>query len=126
MARFPITGLRSVDLTVPDLAAAIDFYTAVWGLDLADRSGERAWLRATGTDSHVVALHAGHAPDIRSMTFRLADDSDPAALCESALAHGATLLHAARAAAFCSAIAVSKPLRSTDRPRPRRASSVRS
>ncbi|GHH22136.1 oxidoreductase [Sphingomonas glacialis] len=98
MARFPITGLRSVDLTVPDLAAAIDFYTAVWGLDLADRSGERAWLRATGTDSHVVALHAGDAPDIRSMTFRLADDSDPAALCESALAHGATLLHAARAA----------------------------
>lgn len=98
MAHFPITGLRSVNLTVPDLAAAIAFYTSVWGLELADKTDGSAWLRATGSDPHVLALHAGIAPDIQSMTFRLADETDPAALCAAAVTHGGTLLYPARPA----------------------------
>jgi len=31
MARFPISGLRSVDATVRELDAAAAFYTEVWG-----------------------------------------------------------------------------------------------
>ncbi|WP_233150763.1 VOC family protein [Sphingomonas mollis] len=96
MARFPLTGLRSVDVAVPDLAAATDFYTTVWGLELADRADGVAWLRGTGTDPHLFALHAGDAPAIRSMTFRTTDDADPDALCAAMVAKGATLLHPLR------------------------------
>jgi catechol 2,3-dioxygenase len=96
MARFPLTGLRSVDVAVPDLAAAIAFYRDVWGLDLAARTDDTAWLRGTGTDPHLLALHAGAAPAIRSMTFRATDDVDPDALCAAMVAKGATLIHALR------------------------------
>uniref|UniRef100_UPI0035CA5F47 VOC family protein n=1 Tax=uncultured Sphingomonas sp. TaxID=158754 RepID=UPI0035CA5F47 len=90
MAEFPVTGLRSVDFVVPDLAAASAFYTDTWGLEVADRSEDTVWLRATGTDPHVLALHAGDGAAMRSMTFRLAADADPEALVAAMVARGAT------------------------------------
>ena len=89
---FPLTGLRSVDLVVPDLHAAVDFYTAVWGLHPADRRGGAAWLRGTGPDPHLLALHAGDRPAIRSMTFRAAPDTDLHALADRMVGSGAALL----------------------------------
>ena len=94
MSRFPVTGLRSVDFTVPDLDSALDFYTRVWGLHLADHAGGSAWLRGTGTDPHILALHAGNAPAIRSMTFRAAPDADPEALVAAMVALGGTPVEA--------------------------------
>ena len=94
MSQFPVTGLRSVDLVVPDLIAAIDFYAEVWGLGLVERSARSVWLRGTGDDPHLLALHAGDAAAIRSMTFRVAEDGDPDALAAAMLASGATALHA--------------------------------
>ena len=70
MTHFPIEALRSVDLVVPDLAAAEAFYTEVWGLTLAAREKATIWLRGSGTDAHILALHSGSTPVIRSMTFR--------------------------------------------------------
>lgn len=96
MTAFPITGLRSVDLVVPDLPAAIAFYTDVWGLELADHAAGTVWLRGTGSDPHLVALHAGDAAAIGSMTFRVAPDSDPDALAAAMLANGASAVHARR------------------------------
>lgn len=89
MTRFPVTGLRSVDFVVPDLGAAADFYTDVWGLAVADRTDRTAWLRGTGDDAQILALHAGDAAAIGSMTFRVADDADPGALVAAMVAHGA-------------------------------------
>ena len=66
MPAFPVSGLRSIDLVVPDLDRAVRFYAETWGLDLAAREGGSAWLRATGDDPHVLALHAGIAPALRS------------------------------------------------------------
>ncbi|WP_347304634.1 VOC family protein (plasmid) [Croceibacterium sp. TMG7-5b_MA50] len=94
---FPLTGLRSVDLTMPDLSAAVEFYTGIWGLHLADRSEGTAWLRATGEDPHVLALHGGGDAAIRSMTFRAAAGTDLSALAERMAGAGADLLHAPRA-----------------------------
>ncbi|MEG3167961.1 VOC family protein [Sphingomonas sp. LB3N6] len=79
MTDFPIEMLRSVDFHVPDVDRAVDFYTRVWGLDLADRSGGSAWLRATGSDCHVLALHGGDAA-CRSTTYRAAPAADLEAL----------------------------------------------
>ena len=94
---FPVTGLRSVDFTVPDLAGAVAFYTEVWGLHLADRIAGTAWLRATGSDPHVLALHEDAGATIRHMTFRAGADSDLQAIADSLQAAAATLLHGPQA-----------------------------
>ncbi|MEG3168480.1 VOC family protein [Sphingomonas sp. LB3N6] len=73
MTVFDVSGLRSVDFTVPDVGAAVDFYSAAWGLTLADRRGDSAWLRGTGEDAQLLALHLGERATIRSMTFRATD-----------------------------------------------------
>lgn len=66
-----IGGLRSVALNVPDLARAEDFYTRVWHLDVAAREGDAIYLRGTGADHHVLALHQGQpAVEIRHVTLR--------------------------------------------------------
>lgn len=88
---FPITGLRSVDFDVPDLAAATAFYTDIWGLEVAARNDATVWLRGTGGDAYILALHAASVSAIRSMTFRVAPDTDLAALAAATVAHGARL-----------------------------------
>lgn len=92
MARFPVTALRSVDLVVPDLDAAIDFHVRIWGLALVERAAGAAWLRGTGRDAQILALHTGNAAAIRSMTLRIDPLTDPDALLARATAGGARLL----------------------------------
>jgi catechol-2,3-dioxygenase len=70
VSRFPVSWLRSVDLEVPDLDAAEHFYTQAWGLDVAAREATSLYLRATGDDHHILALHAGAKAAMRSITFR--------------------------------------------------------
>jgi catechol 2,3-dioxygenase len=76
MTYFPVEGLRSVDFHVPDLSAAEDFYTRVWGLSVADRNTGSVWLRGSGTDAHMLALHSGDRPTMRSMTLRVEPSAD--------------------------------------------------
>ena len=91
MSDFPVTALRSVELAVPDLAAAERFYTAVWGLGVAARGPGRLWLHATGDDHHVLALEQGPAA-IRSVTFRAAGEDALARVIGTATAEGAALV----------------------------------
>lgn len=66
-----IAGLRSVALTVPDLAAAEVFYTQVWRLDVAARADGVLYLRGSGPDHHLLALHAAPGtPRILHVTLR--------------------------------------------------------
>jgi catechol 2,3-dioxygenase-like lactoylglutathione lyase family enzyme len=66
-----ISALRSVALTVPDLAAAEIFYTQTWGLVLADKSQGVAYFRGSGHDHHLLALHeAAGTPQLRLVTLR--------------------------------------------------------
>jgi catechol 2,3-dioxygenase len=66
-----IAGVRSVALNVPDLAQAEDFYTRVWNLEIAARGDNALYLRGTGSDHHLLALHAGGpVPQIRHLTLR--------------------------------------------------------
>ena len=54
-----IAGLRGVALNVPDLARAEAFYTQVWHLSVAGRDAHALYLRGTGADAVLLALHAG-------------------------------------------------------------------
>src|SRR6185369_1738388 len=66
-----IAGLRSVALYVPDLAKAEAFYTQTWHLEVAHREDGALYLRGSGSDHHLLALHqGGEAPQIRQVTLR--------------------------------------------------------
>ena len=66
-----IAGLRSVALDVPDLARAEDFYTRHWHLEVAERGDNVLYLRGSGTDAYLFALHqGGDAAQIRHVTLR--------------------------------------------------------
>lgn len=66
-----ISSLRSVSLNVPDLEAAVAFYTNTWHLDVAYRTDDVLYLRGTGSDHHLLALRRGDAvPTIRYVTLR--------------------------------------------------------
>jgi catechol-2,3-dioxygenase len=66
-----IAALRSVALTVPDLAQAERFYTAVWHLQVVAREAGALYFAGSGADHHLLALHekAG-LPTIRQVTLR--------------------------------------------------------
>lgn len=66
-----VSALRSVAFNVPDLALAENFYTRVWGLRVATRAADVLYLRASGADHHVLALHRRDGPaQIRHVTLR--------------------------------------------------------
>ena len=93
MTHFPVTALRSVDLETPDIGRSEQFYTSVWGLDLVTRHQGVTYLRASGTDHHVVALRQGDRPALRDVTFRLHSDAEFEAIAAASRQHGATRLH---------------------------------
>jgi catechol 2,3-dioxygenase-like lactoylglutathione lyase family enzyme len=60
-----------VALYVPDLAKAEDFYTNTWHLEVAQRADNVLYLRGSGTDAYLLALHqGGEVPQIRQVTLR--------------------------------------------------------
>jgi len=89
MRDFSVMAIRSVELGVPDLARAEEFYRDVWGLTVAARHDGTLYLRATGRDHHLLALHAHPTPEILSVSFRV---KEPRTLDDIArrviLAHG--------------------------------------
>ena len=92
MTHFPVTALRSVDLETPDIARSEHFYTSVWGLELVTRHEGITYLRACGTDHHVVALRKGNRPALKAITFRLHSDAEFESIASASRQRGATLL----------------------------------
>jgi len=68
-----ITGLRGVDLGVPDVAAQARFYTGTWRLALAAERGGSAYLRGTGEYHHILALHPRAEPQLLCVNLAAAD-----------------------------------------------------
>lgn len=85
---FPISGLRSVELEVPNIDVATSFYTEVWGLSEAGCEGDYLYLRCEGTDPYAVRLSEGEGPGILSYTLRAVDDIDLGALRSRAIDAG--------------------------------------
>lgn len=86
---FVCTALRSVDLVVPDLAKAIPFYTETWGLVQVEQIGDVVYLRGAGRDPYLVSLREGAAAGVAGIAYRVADNTDLAALRDRAVAAGA-------------------------------------
>lgn len=68
-----VSGLRGVDLGVPDVAAHARFYTSVWNLHVvAERNGS-VYLRGSGAYHHILALHPRPAPALLRVNLAAAD-----------------------------------------------------
>ena len=89
MPRFPVTALRSVDLGTPDLDLSLKFYCEVWGLERVASAADVIYLRASGSDHHVVALHTSERPELRAVTFRVAQPGDFGSIAANAALLGA-------------------------------------
>lgn len=92
MSRFPVTDIRSVELGTPDVGKSEEFYATVWGLEVVARRGASVYLRATGRDHHVLALHPHHAAEIFSVTFRAASAGELERIAASVVNAGGTIL----------------------------------
>lgn len=92
MADFPVIALRSVELGTPDLAASVDFYTRVWGLDVVAEAGDKVFLAGTGDDFHVLELKQGDRSELRKITFRMRAAADLKTLFAKTVAAGCTVL----------------------------------
>ena len=92
MASSRVSGLRSVALNIADIDAAEDFFVRVWRLSVADRSGDAVYLRATGTDPHVLSLHKADRTTLRNITLRGNSAADLARIAAATTAAGGTIV----------------------------------
>ena len=68
-----ITGLRGVDLGVPDVAAHARFYTDVWRLSVAAERNGSVYLRGSGAYCHILALHPREKAQLLCLNLAAAD-----------------------------------------------------
>jgi catechol 2,3-dioxygenase len=87
-----ISSLRSVEIGVPDVAAAEKFYTETWKLKVAARAGGAVYLRGTGADHHLLALFPSLKAEMRMVTFRAPSAAVLDALADKAQAAGGEVL----------------------------------
>jgi catechol-2,3-dioxygenase len=92
MTSIPVTALRSVDIGTPDLALSERFYKSTWGLEVVARSEGVVYLRASGTDHHVLALHSSNRSEVLSVTFRAASADDLPMIADNVVQHEAQIL----------------------------------
>lgn len=84
-------SLRSIELTLPNAAAARDFFLNRWGVADAGIVGVTSYLRGSGTFPYLVSLTEGEASHVLSTTFE-ADASEIATIRDKARAHGLTVV----------------------------------
>jgi catechol 2,3-dioxygenase len=92
MPESPVIAIRSVELGVTDPVRAEAFYRDVWGLTVEVRQDEIVYLRASGTDHHVLALHPHPASEILSVSFRVNDAAALEQIAVRAQAAGGTVI----------------------------------
>jgi len=83
-----ITGLRSIELGVPDLDRSSDFYQAVWGLQEVAADGDTIHLRGTGAEHHVVTLRQRPRAALLGVHFSASDRNAITELHAKAKAYG--------------------------------------
>ncbi|MEE2655814.1 MAG: VOC family protein [Pseudomonadota bacterium] len=68
-----VTGLRSIEYNVPNLATTSRFYEECWGLKKIEEIDGKHYLRATGPEHHIVVLHEGGKASVNRINFAAPD-----------------------------------------------------
>jgi catechol 2,3-dioxygenase len=87
-----VASLRSVEIGLPDIAAAETFYLETWGLSAAARKGSSVYLRGTGADHHLLSLHASHVPELKMVTLRASSGQALDQIARNVALHGGVVL----------------------------------
>lgn len=66
--------LQSIELNVPDVAAATEFMTGIWGMAKAEQRGKAVYLRGAGPLPYLVGMFEAPQTSARSVTFRCDED----------------------------------------------------
>jgi len=91
-----VTAVRSVELAVRDLDESARFYQETWLLDEVARTGSAVYLRGTGPEHHVLAIHAGRPFGLVRINLAAPDNAAVDALHDSAGATALAIVHAPR------------------------------
>jgi catechol-2,3-dioxygenase len=83
-----VTGLRSIELGVPDLERSADFYRKVWGLEDVVSEGDAIHLRGTGAEHHIVTLRQRPKAALIAVHFAASDRNAVTALHAQAKSFG--------------------------------------
>jgi catechol-2,3-dioxygenase len=94
MTETPVASLRSVEIGLPDVSDAENFYVDTWNLAVAGRQGGSVYLRGTGADHHLLSLHHRKAPELLMITFRASSAEALEQIAEKTPGHGGTVLMA--------------------------------
>ena len=89
--RTGINGVRSVHFGLPDLDAATQYYTGLWGLTVAAHGEASVYLRATGADFYVLALHRHPSPCFLGVDFSITSRAEADALYATLQSAGVTV-----------------------------------
>ena len=92
MTEFLVASLRSVEIGLPDVAAAETFYTNTWGLGVAARRGCSVYLRGTGADHHLLSLHESRQAELKMVTFRASSAPALGQIADNVSRNGGTVL----------------------------------
>lgn len=87
-----VTGLRSVELGVPNLEKSVAFYCNAWGLEQVGSEGDTVYLRGTGTEHHVLTLRQRPKAGLLGVHFAASDRNAVDALYAQARAFGVDIL----------------------------------
>jgi catechol-2,3-dioxygenase len=87
-----VSGLRGIEIGVPDLAEAELFFTRTWGLTTVSRTHDAIHLRATGPAHHVLALHRYASPDVHAVVFRAPSIDALTTITERVARHGGLVM----------------------------------
>src|SRR5215471_21020259 len=86
-----VTGLRNVELGVPDLDKAAAFYRNVWGLEDVISTADTIHMRGTGTEHHVLTLRQRPKAAFLGVHFAAANHQAVNQLHAQAKAYGASV-----------------------------------
>lgn len=96
MAEVRVSDIRGVDLAVRNLAASVEFYVKAWGLAEVSRNARTVYLRATGREHHVLALHEQEKIAFLGANFAAPGKAVVDALHAKAVAYGAEIIDSPR------------------------------
>ncbi|WP_321782643.1 VOC family protein [Paraburkholderia sp. J94] len=73
MTQCLVTGLRGIEIGVPDLELAARFYADTWHLTELTRRPEKVYFRGTGAAHHILTLTQSEHADVRAIEFDVAE-----------------------------------------------------
>ncbi|MDE1184745.1 VOC family protein [Paraburkholderia sp.] len=97
MSECLVTGLRGIEIGVPDLESAERFYIGTWHLASVARTADAVYLRGTGAAHHVLTLVRSERADVRAVEFNVGSEADLQRIAASVREHGGEVLAAPRA-----------------------------